>query len=83
MLVHLVFRYYNLLTLIAALTFLIGFGFRLSPLLRHSYGRVILSFSNVLWYMKVDFFFRNSFIIFSAHHYHLNVARVSNYQILH
>ncbi|PAV61018.1 hypothetical protein WR25_04380 [Diploscapter pachys] len=52
-LVHSVFRYYNLLTLVAALTFLVGFGFRLSPSLRHSYGRVILSFSNVLWYMKV------------------------------
>ncbi|KAK6725895.1 hypothetical protein RB195_004302 [Necator americanus] len=46
-------KYYNLLTATALLFFLVGFGFRMQPMLRHSYGRVILSCSNVLWYMKV------------------------------
>ncbi|CAJ0596278.1 unnamed protein product [Cylicocyclus nassatus] len=46
-------KYYNLLTATALLLFLIGFVFRTQPQLRHSYGRVILSCSNVLWYMKV------------------------------
>ncbi|ETN84448.1 hypothetical protein NECAME_17149 [Necator americanus] len=45
-------KYYNLLTATALLFFLVGFGFRMQPMLRHSYGRVILSCSNVLWYMK-------------------------------
>ncbi|KAK6023161.1 transporter, cation channel family protein, partial [Ostertagia ostertagi] len=46
-------KYYNLLTATALLLFLVGFGFRMQPSMRHSYGRVILSCSNVLWYMKV------------------------------
>ncbi|KAK5972116.1 Transporter cation channel family protein, partial [Trichostrongylus colubriformis] len=46
-------KYYNLLTATALLLFLVGFGFRMQPSFRHSYGRVILSCSNVLWYMKV------------------------------
>lgn len=46
-------KYYNLLTATALLLFLVGFGFRMQPAMRHSYGRVILSCSNVLWYMKV------------------------------
>ncbi|WKX88624.1 hypothetical protein Q1695_008339 [Nippostrongylus brasiliensis] len=46
-------RYYNLLTAIALFLFLVGFGFRMQPSMRHSYGRVILSCSNVLWYVKV------------------------------
>ncbi|CAI4230091.1 unnamed protein product [Auanema sp. JU1783] len=46
-------RYYNGLTLLALLLFLLGFLLRLDPNMRHSHGRVILSCSNVLWYMKV------------------------------
>lgn len=46
-------KYYNFLTLIALLSFWMGFGLRLNPLYRHSYGRIILCCSNVLWYMKV------------------------------
>ncbi|KAJ1369804.1 hypothetical protein KIN20_031373, partial [Parelaphostrongylus tenuis] len=46
-------KYYNILTASALWLFLVGFLFRMQPSLRHSYGRVILSCSNVLWYMKV------------------------------
>ncbi|VDM83063.1 unnamed protein product [Strongylus vulgaris] len=54
-------KYYNLLTATALLFFLVGFGFRMQPHLRHSYGRVILSCSNVLWYMKVRSYIAHKF----------------------
>ncbi|CAD6195640.1 unnamed protein product [Caenorhabditis auriculariae] len=46
-------KYYNLLTLFALIFFIVGFGMRLHPPFRHSWGRVLLSCSNVLWFMKM------------------------------
>ncbi|VDK42691.1 unnamed protein product [Anisakis simplex] len=46
-------RQWNYLTVFAILSFFVGFAFRLNPLTRHSYGRVILACDSVLWYIKV------------------------------
>uniref|UniRef100_F1KTF4 Transient receptor potential channel n=1 Tax=Ascaris suum TaxID=6253 RepID=F1KTF4_ASCSU len=46
-------RHWNYLTVLAILSFFVGFAFRLNPTTRHSYGRVILACDSVLWYIKV------------------------------
>ncbi|PIC34278.1 hypothetical protein B9Z55_013983 [Caenorhabditis nigoni] len=45
-------KWYNIWTSAALIFFLVGYGFRLVPMFRHSWGRVLLSISNVLFYMK-------------------------------
>ncbi|CAB3409686.1 unnamed protein product [Caenorhabditis bovis] len=45
-------KWYNIWSSAALILFLIGFGFRLYPPYRHSVGRILLSCSNVLFYMK-------------------------------
>ncbi|GMS99731.1 hypothetical protein PENTCL1PPCAC_21906, partial [Pristionchus entomophagus] len=45
-------RYWNILTVFAFLTYLVGFGVRCLPLY-YQHGRVILCCSNVLWHIKV------------------------------
>uniref|UniRef100_A0A1I7UCW5 Ion_trans domain-containing protein n=1 Tax=Caenorhabditis tropicalis TaxID=1561998 RepID=A0A1I7UCW5_9PELO len=45
-------KWYNIWTSAALLFFFVGYGFRLVPMYRHSWGRVLLSCSNVLFYMK-------------------------------
>ncbi|CAI2350433.1 unnamed protein product [Caenorhabditis sp. 36 PRJEB53466] len=45
-------KWYNIWTSAALLFFLVGYGFRLVPVYRHSLGRVLLSCSNVLFHMK-------------------------------
>ncbi|GMT27839.1 hypothetical protein PFISCL1PPCAC_19136, partial [Pristionchus fissidentatus] len=48
-------RYWNVLTALALLTYMVGFGFRCIPVThyRHLYGRTLLCVSNVLWHVKV------------------------------
>uniref|UniRef100_A0A8R1DLB9 Uncharacterized protein n=1 Tax=Caenorhabditis japonica TaxID=281687 RepID=A0A8R1DLB9_CAEJA len=45
-------KWYNIWTSAALLFFLVGYCFRIVPVYRHSWGRVLLSCSNFLFYMK-------------------------------
>ncbi|CAD5206325.1 unnamed protein product [Bursaphelenchus okinawaensis] len=46
-------RYWNILTTIAVMTFLIGFYFRFDRDRLHTHSRVILASNSVLWHMKL------------------------------